>query len=263
MVDEDAREAVADGALDQCCRDGGVDAAGQAADRLAVTDLLTDPGDLLVHDGRRRPLRTDARDLVQEPAQHLLAVRRVVHLRVVLHTGEPALPVLERGDRRALTGRGDGEALGRLRDGVAVAHPHRVARGEFLVQRAALGGHAQVRAAVLAGARLFNRAAKCARHGLEAVADAEDRDAGLEQLRVDLRGVLRVDARRATGQNDGQRVLVEDLAHGRGVRDDLGVDLGLADAAGDQLRVLGAEVDDENRAVAGVGHVAKDLMRGR
>ena len=32
------------------------------------------------------------------------------------------------------------------------------------------------------------------------------------------------------------------------VRHDLGVDVGLAHAAGDQLGVLGAEVDDENRA---------------
>jgi hypothetical protein len=31
------------------------------------------------------------------------------------------------------------------------------------------------------------------------------------------------------------------------VRDELGVDTRLADAAGDQLRVLAAEVDDEDR----------------
>ena len=40
-------------------------------------------------------------DVVQEPAQHLLPVRRVPDLRVVLHAGEPPLGVLERRDRRA------------------------------------------------------------------------------------------------------------------------------------------------------------------
>jgi hypothetical protein len=35
------------------------------------------------------------------------------------------------------------------------------------------------------------------------------------------------------------------------VRDELGVDARLADAARDQLRVLAAEVDDEDRAILG------------
>ena len=37
-----------------------------------------------------------------------------------------------------------------------------------------------------------------------------------------------------------------------GVRDDLRVDVGLTDPAGDQLGVLGAEVDDQDRPLAGV-----------
>ena len=43
-------------------------------------------------------------------------------------------------------------------------------------------------------------------------------------------------------------------------RDDLGIDVGLADPAGDELRVLGAEVDDEDRAAscrAGVADVRR------
>ena len=39
------------------------------------------------------------------------------------------------------------------------------------------------------------------------------------------------------------------LGHRHRVRHDLGVDLGLADPAGDQLGVLGAEVDDEDQIV--------------
>ena len=51
-----------------------------------------------------------------------------MHLGVVLHAGEPARPVLERGDRRTGAGGHHLEALGRHGDRVAVAHPHRLRR---------------------------------------------------------------------------------------------------------------------------------------
>ena len=46
--------------------------------------------------------------------------------------------------------------------------------------------------------------------------------------------------------------LRRELGGGDRVGDDLGVDVGLADAAGDQLRVLGAEVDDEDGVEVGL-----------
>ena len=57
----------------------------------------------------------DARDLVQEALEHLLAVRRVADLGVVLHAREPPVGVLERRDGRALRRRGDGEPVRRAR----------------------------------------------------------------------------------------------------------------------------------------------------
>ena len=54
-----------------------------------------------------------AGDVVEEVLEHLLAVLGVQHLGVPLDAGEPAVDVLERGDRGVL-GRGEhGEALGR------------------------------------------------------------------------------------------------------------------------------------------------------
>ncbi len=53
----------------------------------------------------------------------------------------------------------------------------------------------------------------------------------------------------------GGRVLGEDLRRRHGVGDDLAVDARLADAPGDELGVLGAEVDDQDGAVgAGRAH---------
>jgi hypothetical protein len=91
-------------------------------------------------------------------------------------------------------------------------------------------------------------AAQCLRHGLEPVADAHDRHAGLEQLGVHERGARRVHGGGAAGQDDGRRVLGEHLLDRERVRHDLRVHLRLAHPARDELGVLRAEVDDDDRA---------------
>ena len=101
VVDEDAGQPVADGALHQRRGHRGVHAAGQPADRPAVTDLVAHLLDQRVGDVGGRPRRADTGELVQEPAEHLLAVRRMQHLGVVLHTGQPAGAILERRHRGA------------------------------------------------------------------------------------------------------------------------------------------------------------------
>ena len=93
--------------------------------------------------------------------------------------------VLERGHRGPLRGRGHGEPVGRAHHRVAVAHPHRVPGRQPVVQGAGGGAHGQLGAAVLAGAVRGHLAAQRPRHGLEAVAEPEHRDARGEQRRVD------------------------------------------------------------------------------
>ena len=44
------------------------------------------------------------------------------------------------------------------------------------------------------------------------------------------------------------------------MRDDLAVDAGLAHAAGDELRVLRAEVDDQHGALIGLGLLSQRLF---
>jgi hypothetical protein len=114
VVDEDARQPVADRALDQSRGDGGVDAAGEAADRPLAADLRADPLDLLVDDVDHRPRRPAAGTLVQEVLEHVHALGAVQHLRVELHAVQPLVVVLEHGDRRAVGRRGDGEAGRRI-----------------------------------------------------------------------------------------------------------------------------------------------------
>ena len=56
------------------------------------------------------------------------------------------------------------------------------------------------------------------------------------------------------------RVLRRDLGRGGRVRHDLAVDARLAHAARDQLRVLRAEVDDEDGALGGLGLLGQRLF---
>ncbi|SLH08199.1 Uncharacterised protein [Mycobacteroides abscessus subsp. abscessus] len=247
VIDEHAGQPVADGALHQGGRHRAVHAAGQAADRVAVADLRAHLLHQHIGDVRRCPARRDTRQLVQEPAQHLLAVRGMQHLGVVLHTGQPPRAVLERRDRRTRRGAGHLEALRRVGHRVTVAHPHRLNRGQAAVQHATVD--VEFGAAVLAGAGVGHRAAERLRHRLEAVADAEDRQVQVEQPRIQLRRALGVHAGRATGQDHRERLLRRDLLHRGGMGNHLGVDARLADPASDQLGVLGTEVDDEDRSL--------------
>ena len=109
--------------------------------------------DRLVDDRRRGPARGDAGDLVQEPAQHLLAVRGVADLGVVLHAGQPPLDVLERrrpapAPSDAVTVNPSGAADDASRRGSSTPGAGRAAPS---CSAPALG-HGQLGAAVLAGA---------------------------------------------------------------------------------------------------------------
>ena len=61
VVDEDARELVADRLVHEHRGDRGVDAAAQAADDLRVADLGADARDLLLDDRGRRPVQVGSR----------------------------------------------------------------------------------------------------------------------------------------------------------------------------------------------------------
>ncbi len=90
------------------------------------------------------------------------------------------------------------------------------------------------------------------RRQLHAVADAEDRDAQLVDLGRDARRVRVVAGRRPAREDDPARRELADARHRQVERVDLGVDVLLAHPARDELRVLRAEVEDEDRGRAAV-----------
>src|SRR5690606_16072006 len=97
-------------------------------------------------------------------------------------------------------------------------------------------------------------AAQLHRHGLHAVADAQDRQARIEHLLRRPRRTLDRGRLRAAGQDDPLRREGRDLGWVVVPGPDLAVDADLADAAGDQLGVLRAEVEDEDLVAMDVGH---------
>ena len=138
VVDEDARELVPDRLVHEQRGHGRVDAARQRAEDALAADLGANPLHLLLDNRGRRPGRRCVGDAVEEVLEDVLAVRRVHDLGVELDAVEVALRRLEGGHRRRRGRRDDLRAVGRLRDRVAVAHPHGLLVGSPLEQSPAL-----------------------------------------------------------------------------------------------------------------------------
>jgi hypothetical protein len=245
VVDEDARELIADRLVDQRRRHRRVDPARQPADDLLITDLRSDRRHLLFDDGVARPGGPGITTVEEEPFQDLHPARRVGHLGVELHSEDAPLPVLHRRHRRRRGGGDTHESFRDHRDRVTMAHPHVLALGQVTEQHRARR-HLERGLAELPGAGVGNGATQLHRHQLVAVTDAQHRDAELEDARIHPVGVLGVHRSRATGEDDAHRRLGADLVGGDVAGDDLGVDPRLADPPGDQLGVLGPEVEDQH-----------------
>ena len=247
VVDEDARELLADRLVHEQRRHGRVDAARQRAQDALMPDLCADPRHLLLDHRGRRPAGRRLGRAVEEVLQHVHAVRGVDDLGMELDAVEAALRSLEGGDRRRRRARDDGRALGSRDDRVAMRHPDGLL-GRRVGQQPRLG-RLHRGAPELGDARAVDTAAELERHELRAVTDAERRHAELEQRRIDAGRVVGVDGRRAAAEHERVRV---PGAHRLGrdrVADELGVDAALAHAPRDQLRVLAAEVENEDRPV--------------
>ena len=96
------------------------------------------------------------------------------------------------------------------------------------------------------------------RDELGAVADAQDGHAEFIDAGVDAWGTVYVDRGRPTTEDDPGRCPRGELLSRQVVGDDLAIDIGLAHPSGDELRVLGPEVDDQD-AVGSVGTPTRDL----
>ncbi|MNE20302.1 hypothetical protein D3C80_1134140 [compost metagenome] len=145
------------------------------------------------------------------------------------------------------------EAFRQVGDLVAVAHPH-VQRQHAVVvhvvfdavEQTALADQIDAGVAELAQVGTLHLAAQLLGHGLHAVADAEQRHAQLEHRLRRARAVFFVHRLGTAGEDDAAGVELADGVVAQVERVDLGVHADLAHATGDQLGVLGTEVQDQD-----------------
>ena len=246
VVHEHAGELIADGLVHESRRDCGINAAGQAANHLCVADLLADLRDLILDDAGGIPVVAEPRALVQEGLDELLAHRGVLDFRMPLHAVQFAGFVLHGGNGRALGMRQHFKALRRGLDGHAMAHPRVLIGGGAVEQTFRLVDEG-LGLAIFAKGGLVDIRAQGIGHGLEAVADAQYGNAGLEQFLVHTRRARLEHRSRTTGKDDGLRILGQHLVDRHGMRHKLRINIGFTHATCDQLGVLGSEINNEHR----------------
>ena len=244
-VDVHARELRTDRPVHECCRHRRVDASRETADDPRVADLRTNCCDLALDDRVHRPLGSNTRALVEERLDHRLTRLRVHHLGVVLNAPHASLVVFEHGHRCFIRRCRDTEALRRADDRVEVTHPH-VGRGGNLREKTRFTAAVEGCATVFTAIAALDRAAQLLRNELTAVTDSENRNAEVVDRRIELRRSVDVHALRPARQDDRRGPAPFHLGGGDAVRNDLRVHPRLPHPAGDELRVLGTEVDDED-----------------
>ncbi len=271
VVDEHAGQLVADGLVQQRGDHRGVDPAGQAEQHVVGADLGAHLGNGVLGDLRRRPQRFALADVEDEAREDAPALFGVGHFRVELHAVVAALVAEHAGDRAARGAGEDVEVFRHLGDLVTVAHPHVEAEQAVgvdvvfdAVQQAALADDVDAGIAELAQVGTLDLASQLLGHGLHAVADTEHRHAKIEHRLRAARAVGLVHRLRSAGKDHALRRECADRLIVHVERMKLAVHADLAHAAGDQLGVLGAEVEDQDAVSVNVeGHDSVSLERGR
>jgi hypothetical protein len=212
VIHEHAGQLRADGSMQQRRHHRGIHAAGQAQQHLIVADLGADGGDAVLDDVAGGPQRLAAAEVQHEPPQNALALPGVGHFGMELQPVPAPVLVGDAGDR---AGGGAGDAGKPRRQGrhpVAVAHPdiqQGMAFGIRMIldvaQQGGVGVSADLGIAELTMSGRLHPSSQLRGHGLQAIANAEQRN---PEIVDDLGGARTVDHRggfRTAGQNNPAR----------------------------------------------------------
>jgi len=185
-------------------------------------------------------------DTENEVAQDLHSAGGMRDLRMKLDSAQAAITRAERRIWRVVAVRDRVQRRRNRLDAIAVAHPHAMLDTvEALEQPILLVDH-EHRGAVLARARADALRTQVLRDHIQAVTDPEHRASEVQHFVADIGRVLLVQAHRAARQNDAARLQGADFRRIEIERMQLAIDMHLAHAARDQLRVLAAEIKDQN-----------------
>ena len=244
VVDEDAVKAVPDGPVNQHGGDRRVHPAGGSADHLPLADLSPNGGDRPLRVRARRPTAPGAAYLEREIPQDVGAVLGMDDLRMELHPVEPADRVLEGGDARLPGPRGAAESLGQGVHQITMARPGPEPFRHPL-KEPSVPVVFEFRRAIGAAGRRTHIATALACQELHPVAHPQHRDRGRENPVRSRRSPGPIDALGPPGEHHPDGIARPDFRIRRRARQDLAVHPQFAEPPGDQLRVLRAEIKDE------------------
>jgi len=223
----------------------GIHAAAQAEDHLFPAHLFADVVHRLVDVIEHRPVLAAAADVMDKIGDDLAAPWRVRHLGMKLQAEDFPGAVFQHGVLGILRDRDGLEAVWNFRQLIAVGIPDLEGFGQVREERAKTVLHLQRPLAVFALETLLDLAAEIMGDQLQPVTNAEDRHAEVEYFLVRQRRVRGIDARRPAGKNDPPRLQRDNFRGRRVVTEDDGINVAFADAARDDLRVLGTKIQND------------------
>ena len=178
------------------------------------------------------PLACTAADIVEERLNHLTAVFGVINLGMELHAVEHSLLVSHCGYGAVIGMSGNLKALWRFADVVTVTHPRNSAFGQGVKQNTIFiiisYGLAVFTYRVIR--RRYNISAERICHKLTAVADTQNRDTELKNLRRIMRRALVINAVRSACEYNTLWINLLDFFYINGVGQNLTVHVIFTDA---------------------------------
>ena len=245
-IDENADSLSGNGLRQKSGANGGVNAAGKTENNALVSDLLADSGNLFFNEIVHVVVAKGVAVVVDKVAEHGFAVFGGVHLRVELGSHKAPAFVNNGGKGAVLGGGGKGKALRHGNNAVGVAHQNKLLLVKSL-EKLHLRVDFHSGSAVFAGGAGLNLSAEGIGHKLCAVANSHNGNAEIENFRVAAQGFVRINAVGASGEDDADgRKLLYFLR-----RDISGfyqrVYMALPHPSGDQLLILPAEIQNQNR----------------
>jgi hypothetical protein len=174
-----------------------------------------------------------------------LPARRVSDLGMELQTVDFALDVADDGVGRILRLTQRTKTFGQFSDVVPVTVPH-IELGGKTTEKVGATVHPELPRAVFTLRRTLHRSSKIAGDKLQSVADTQNRKSQVIDAPVQLWRIGRINAGRSPGKNDAIRCDIAKRGSIRPERKNLGIHAAFAYAPGDHLRVLRAEIEDDN-----------------
>ena len=120
-------------------------------------------------------------------------------------------------------------------------------RSRKAAEKLGIGRQPNLRVSVFAVLCSAHFAAQSVRHELQPVADSEHGQSKLKHARIGRGSIFVINGRRPARENDSNRRVLANFFDGGIARKHNRKDILLADASGDQLGILGAEVEDDYR----------------